>query len=147
MPAPAPVSAPPEPAAAPDFSLSGMAWMLLSFLASLRLTVVVFVLSFILVFYGTWAMVDMGNHTAVERYFRSWFIVWIPLKVIFMRAVDIPGAIPYPGGWLLGGLLLTNLLAAHAVRFKVSLKRSGILLIHSGLVLMMLGEFVAGVCA
>ena len=40
--------------------------------------------------------------------------------------VYVGGSFPFPGGWLLGGLLLANLLAAHLVRFKLSWKRSGI---------------------
>jgi hypothetical protein len=48
---------------------------------------------------------------------------------------------------LLGGLLLVNLLAAHIVSFKVSWKRSGILLIHAGIIIMMLGELITGLFA
>src|SRR6476619_4084337 len=59
----------------------------------------------------------------------------------------MPGSFPFPGGWLLGGLLLVNLLAAHLVRFKLSWQRSGILLIHAGLVIMMVSELVTGLFA
>src|SRR5207245_6626871 len=59
----------------------------------------------------------------------------------------LPGRFPFPGGWLLGGLLLANRLAAHSVRFKLTWKRSGILLIHAGLVVMMLSELVTGLFA
>ena len=38
--------------------------------------------------------------------------------------------------------MLANLLAAHLVRFKLSWKRAGIILIHSGVALMLLGEWV-----
>lgn len=114
--------------------------------ADLRITVVLFLMSFVLVFYGTWAQVDKGIWTVVNEYFRSAF-VWIPFNVILLRSVDVPGALPYPGGWLLGGALLVNLLAAHAVRFKVSWRRSGILLIHAGIIVMMLGELVTGLWA
>lgn len=53
-----------------------------------------------------------------------------------------PGGFPFPGGKLLGFALLVNLLAAHIVRFKLTWKRSGIFLIHGGLILMMVGEFI-----
>jgi hypothetical protein len=59
----------------------------------------------------------------------------------------LPGSFLFPGGWLIGGLLLANLLAAHAVRFKMSWKRSGILLIHGGLIILMLSELVTGLFA
>ena len=39
--------------------------------------------------------------------------------------------------------LLINLLAAHLIRFKMSWKRSGIFLIHGGLILMVIGEWIA----
>src|SRR5271165_2450289 len=96
----------------------------LAFCASLRITVILFVLAFILVFYGTWAQVDAGIWTVVNQYFRGWF-VWLPVKIIFLRVFEIPDnvVIPYPGGKTLGALLLINLLAAHAVRFKLSWKR------------------------
>src|SRR5262245_16814377 len=74
----------------------GYAWRALQALASLRLTVVLFALSLVLVFYGTWAQVDAGIWTVVSNYFRS-ALVWIPLRVILLRTVDIPGAIPFPG--------------------------------------------------
>lgn len=115
-------------------------------LADLRLTVWLFALSLLLVFYGTWAQVDQGVWAVVNDYFRS-IIVWMPLKLVVLRSADLPGSIPFPGGWLLGTLLLVNLLAAHIIRFKVSWRRSGILLIHAGIVVMMLGELVTGLYA
>jgi hypothetical protein len=121
-------------------------WQGLERAADLRITVTLFALSLFLVFYGTLAQVDKGVWTVVAEYFRS-PMVWIPLKVVLFRIWDVEGAIPYPGGWLLGGLLLANLLAAHIVRFKVSWKRSGILLIHAGIVIMMLGELITGLFA
>jgi len=116
-------------------------------LASLRLTVVLFALSLILVFYGTWAQVDEGIWYVVSKYFRSLFVL-IPLDVILFKSIDeSPFSIPFPGGWLLGGLLLTNLLAAHALRFKMTWKRSGIFVLNAGLIVMMLGEFFTGLTA
>ena len=43
-------------------------------LASLRLTVVLFVLSMALVFFGTLAQIDNGIWTVVSAYFRSFFV-------------------------------------------------------------------------
>lgn len=123
--------------------------------ASLRLTVVLFALALVLVFCGTLAQVDMGIWTAVNEYFRSAY-VWIPLQlfvhfgqVFFGVSKDahLPGSFLFPGGWLIGGLLLANLLAAHAVRFQLSWKRSGILVLHAGLVTLMLSELVTGLFA
>jgi len=143
---------PPSPLAPPTGTIRkparALPYKIIDFCASLRVTVVLFVLAFILVFFGTWAQVDAGIWTVVKQYFRWWF-VWIPMKILLFRTIDIPEnyGIPFPGGWTLGALLLTNLLAAHATRFKLTWKRSGIMILHSGLIVMMLGEFFTGVFA
>jgi hypothetical protein len=121
-------------------------------LASLRITVVLFVLSFILVFCGTLAQTQSGIWTAVADYFRS-FYVWIPLQLFVKFAqvffgIDekarIAGSFPFPGGLTIGIALLINLLAAHAVRFRLTWKRSGILLTHVGVLLLLVGEGITG---
>ncbi len=138
---------------------SSAAWIMiqkiLTPLASLRLTAVMFVLAIALVFLGTLAQVDEGIWTVLTKYFRTG-IAWIPFQAlvrfgqVFLGVspqAQVSGSFPFPGGWLIGGILLVNLLAAHAVRFKLTWKRTGILLIHSGLVLMMLGELLTGLFA
>jgi hypothetical protein len=125
-------------------------------LASLKLTVVLLALSVVLVFCGTLAQVDHGIWAVVDLYFYSIFI-WMPVQLFFPRTLHIPlwVGFPFPGGLTLGILLLTNLLAAHALRFRISwkhsddpgvnalrialavLKKSGIILIHSGLIVLM----------
>ena len=121
-------------------------------LASLRLTVVFFALGVFLVFSGTLAMMDEGLWTVLSKYFRAWFVV-IPFQVfvrfgqVFFgvsKDAVVSGGIPFLGGWAIGAVLMTNLLAAHLVRFKLTGKRSGILLIHSGIAVMMVGEFITG---
>jgi hypothetical protein len=114
--------------------------------ASLRLTVVLFVFALVLVFAGTLAQVDEGIWTVVNKYFRAAW-VWMPLQIFFPRDVKVPGVIPFPGGWLIGGALLINLLAAHLVRFRLTWKRSGVLILHAGLIVMMLGELLTGLYA
>jgi hypothetical protein len=129
----------------------------LSPIASLRLTVALFVLSILLVFFGTLAQVDESLHTVLERYFRSLF-VWVPYQLLVLfgqkffedwvpASATVGGSFPFPGGWLLGGLMLANLLAAHVVRFRFSWKRSGILILHAGLIVMMVSELITGLYA
>jgi hypothetical protein len=119
---------------------------LLKILSSLRLTVTLLALSIFLIFAGTWAQIDLGIWTVLKTYFRS-FLVMIPLQIFLPREWNVPGAIPYPGGFLLGGLLLINLITAHAVRFKWKWNRAGILLVHFGLVLLITGELVTALFA
>jgi hypothetical protein len=89
--------------------------------ASLRLTVALLGLSLVLVLAGTVAQIDKDVWFVVNEYFRTW-IAWIQLRIFFPRSLGISEAvsIPFPGGKLLGVLLAINLLAAHAVRFKVA---------------------------
>ena len=102
---------------------------ILRLLSSLGLTVTLLTLSMVLIFLATLDQVDLGIYTVQEKWFRSWLVVHFIGKVGFL----------YPGGYTLGFLLLFNLIAAHATRFKMSWKKSGIFLTHFGLILLLLG--------
>ncbi len=112
------MSLPLERGQVPAFSRRTFSRLLLP-LASLRLTVVLFALSIVLVLAGTLAQIDYDIWYVVANYFRCWFAL-IELKIFFPRAWDVPGMFPLPGGWLVGGALGVNLLAAHATRFRVT---------------------------
>jgi ABC-type transport system involved in cytochrome c biogenesis permease subunit len=102
-----------------DFSLKGVLAAAFAPLASLRLTVAQLFLSLILVLAGTLAQIDYDIWHVLHTYFRVWW-AWIELKIFFPRSWDVPGAFPYPGGKTIGVLLAINLLAAHALRFRVA---------------------------
>jgi hypothetical protein len=102
---------------------------------SLRVTVTLFALSLILVFFGTLAQIDAGLWTVVSGYFRS-FVVLVPLQLLvkFWRVFFnwlvplgqdfyLPGAVPFPGGWSIGAALMVNLLAAYGLRVSGYLRR------------------------
>lgn len=112
----------------------------LRFFASLRLTVVCLGLGMLLVFLGTLAQVHLGIHAVQARYFQSLVIFWSP-----------PGAswkIPIlPGGYLLGTVLLANLITAHATRFQFSRKKIGIILLHFGVILLLIGQLLTSLFA
>ena len=112
----------------------------LRILSSLRLTVICLGLGMLLVFLGTLAQVHLGIHAVQARYFQSLLIYWSP-----------PGAswkIPVlPGGYLLGTVLLVNLIAAHAVRFQLTRKKLGIILLHFGVILLLIGQLLTGLFA
>ncbi len=109
-------------------------------LSSLRLTVICLGLGMLIVFLGTLAQVHLGIHAVQARYFQSLVIFWSP-----------PGAgwkIPIlPGGYLLGAVLLVNLIAAHAVRFQLTKKKIGIILLHLGVILLLIGQLLTGLFA
>lgn len=108
---------------------------LVKFLSSLRLTVVCLALALVLVFWGTLAQVEMGLYKAQNEFFRSLFIYWKPAG----SGLKIP---IFPGGYLIGTVLLVNLIAAHIKRFEFSRKKLGLFLIHSGLILLLIGQLL-----
>jgi ABC-type transport system involved in cytochrome c biogenesis permease subunit len=121
---------------------------LLKPLASLRLTVTLFMLSIFLVVAGTLAQTEQDIWLVIDQYFRC-FIADVELKVFFSEAFfpnmfletrpDIQGRFPFPGGWLIGGLMAVNLFAAHTVRFKSQATGarlfSGLVVIGAGMLL------------
>jgi hypothetical protein len=112
------------------------------FVSSLKLTVWLLALSILVVFFGTLAQTEDGLYVAQQKYFRSLYAVWSPhdpsLKWI---------KILLPGGYLLGTLLLVNLVAAHFTRFKPSWQKAGIFLTHIGVILLLLGQFATDMFA
>ncbi|HEX5244141.1 MAG TPA: cytochrome c biogenesis protein CcsA [Tepidisphaeraceae bacterium] len=121
-------------------------------LASLRLTVALLVISCVLVFAGTTAQREMGIQDVQRTFFHTH--VWAKIYLHYFLPSPKDGQpfhggawFPLPAGYTLIGLLLLNLLAAHAVRFKLRLKRTGVILIHLGLILLLTGEVVTSVFA
>ena len=107
---------------------------LLDFLASLRLTVALLVASIVVVFLATLEQVAWGVWHVQDAYFESW-------GVLYPLAEPAPAKVPLPGGFLLGALLCANLVVAHFRHHKPGLARSGISLIHGGLLLLLVGGF------
>jgi len=111
---------------------------LISFFASLRLTVVLLALGIILVFWGTLAQVELGLFKAQNEFFRSFFVYWGPKGASWKIPV-------FPAGYLVGGLLLINLVTAHVKKFKFTRKKAGIWLVHFGIILLLLGQLLTDV--
>jgi len=117
------------------------------FFASLRLTVVLLALSLVLVFFGTLDQVEYGIWHTQEKYFESFIVVWAYPQAWPAYDALFWFRLPLPGGYLLGGLLLANLLTAHFTRFKLSWKKSGIFLVHFGLILLLVSELLTDLLA
>lgn len=107
---------------------------LYNFFSSVKLAVILLALGLILVFWGTIAQVKLGLYLAQDEFFRSLFIYWKPEG----SGLKIP---IFPGGYLVGGLLLINLFTAHLRYYKSGFKRLGIAMIHLGVVMLLLGQF------
>jgi hypothetical protein len=103
--------------------------------SSLRLTVACLVLGCVLVFWGTLAQVHLGLYKAQNEFFRSFFIFWQPVE----GGMKIP---VFPGGYFLGTVLLINLLAAHLRFYKPGKRKIGIMFIHLGVVLLLVGQML-----
>lgn len=125
----------------PDFKIIVTLRAITRPLSSLRLTVVLLGLCMVLVFAATLAQVELGIHEVQQRHLRAW-LAWFDLAP---GEKEIP--IPFPGGMLIGSLLLLNLIAAHTTRFEFRMKKAGMILVHLGIILLLLGELFTAVLA
>lgn len=121
-----------------SFIADGFFTRLIGFFSSLRLTVVCLFLGLILVFWGTLAQVDLGLFKAQNEFFRSFLIYWGPKGATWKMPI-------FPGGYLVGGLLLINLVTAHFTRFKWTRKKIGIWMVHVGVILLLVGQLLTDV--
>lgn len=95
--------------------------------ASIRLTVACLFWLTVLTFWGTVYQVDHGIYQAQDRFFNS---------IVFFA-----GILPLPGGMLTMGLLFLNLLFSFFVHYQAGWRMPGLMLIHIGLIMMLLGGF------
>ncbi|HTV40716.1 MAG TPA: cytochrome c biogenesis protein ResB [Candidatus Sulfotelmatobacter sp.] len=117
-----------------------LAGRLIKFFTSLRLTVVLLAFAIVLVFIGTLAQVDEGIYNAQGHYFRQWIVLGLDL---FGHKIPLI----LPGGYLIGTMLLINLLAAHIYRFQFAVKKIGIQLAHAGVILLLVGQLATDMFA
>ncbi len=103
-------------------------------LGSMRLTAVCLSLLMLLVTMCTLLQVPLGTHLAVERTIRTFLIWWTPAGATIKLPV-------FPGGGLVGSLLLTNLLFAQFLKLERSRRKAGLWIAHLGLALLFVGEF------
>ena len=113
---------------------------LIKFFASLRLTVVCLALGMVLIFTGTLAQVHLGLYKAQNEFFRSFIVFWQPEHFAWKIPV-------LPGGYLLGGILLINLVSAHWRRFSLTQNKAGIWMVHAGLILLLVGQLLTDMLA
>ncbi|WFB34598.1 cytochrome c biogenesis protein ResB [Kiritimatiellota bacterium B12222] len=95
--------------------------------ASIRLTVFCLFWLTVLTFWGTVYQVDHGIYEAQHRFFDSY--------IFFV------GILPLPGAMLVMTLLFINLLFSFFVHYQAGWRMPGLMLIHIGLMMMLLGGF------
>jgi hypothetical protein len=98
------------------------------------------VLGFVLVFTGTLAQVDRGLYEVQNQFFRSFIVWWTPHG----SSWRIPCL---PGGYLVGGMLVVNLVIAHFRRFTLELNKAGLWLTHFGLITLITGQLLTDMLA
>jgi len=106
-------------------------------LASLQVTIVSLALLMALVVLCTLAQTELGTLGAVNTYMRS--------ILVFRHFDALPFGVPlFPGGGLVGFVLILNLSAALVKRFDFNWAKSGLWVVHFGLIILVGGEFIAG---
>jgi hypothetical protein len=106
---------------------------IVGFFTSLKLTAVLLAFAIVLVFIGTLAQADEGLYGAQAHYFKQWIVIGAHL---FGHKVPLI----LPGGYLLGVLLLVNLISAHIYRFQLTRNKIGIQLAHAGVIVLLVGQ-------
>ncbi len=109
---------------------------LINALTSIRLTVLCLALAIVLVFLGTLAQVDKGIFIVQKEFFQS-IIVISDLRILNHKVPII-----FPGGYLIGLILIINLIAAHFKRFGFHLQKIGLLLTHFGILVLLVGQIL-----
>lgn len=100
----------------------------IAFWASLKLTTVCLFLLAVLVLWGTLDQVDQGLYLAQQRFFNSWFV---------------PGLWVLPGARLVIWILFINLVTVLLTRFRYSWSNFGLILSHTGMIVLILSAFVS----
>ena len=113
---------------------------IVSFFTSLKLTVTLLAFSIVLVFVGTLAQADEGLYGAQAHYFKQWLVIGANL---FGHKIPLI----LPGGYLLGVLLLVNLISAHIYRFQLTRNKIGIQLAHAGVIVLLVGQLATDMLA
>ena len=113
---------------------------IVKFFVSLKLTVTLLAFAIVLVFVGTIAQADEGLYIAQGHYFKQWLVIGAHL---FGHKVPLI----VPGGYLIGTLLLVNLVVTHIYRFQLTTKKIGIQLAHAGVILLLVGQLATDLLA
>jgi len=110
----------------------------IKFLAGFRLASVLLLLLMVLTFFGTWEQTTAGLYATIQKYFTWKNFVVIP--DIYINGKLLP--IPLPGAYWVSALLFVNMLLGGVIKMRKGWKKSGILVSHLGILILLLGGFV-----
>ncbi len=103
-------------------------------LSSYGFSCILFLFLFVLTYLGTIEQVTHGLYETSRKYFESVFLTHYLWGVV---------PVPLPGAYLLLVLLALNLVACAFARKRVSWARTGVLLAHAGILLLLFGAFLS----
>ena len=109
---------------------------ILKLLSSFKLAIFLLLSIMILVIIGTIFQSQSVSIDVQERFFRSFFVIQD------FGSFKIP---IFPGGYLLGSLLIFNLLSSLVMNVRLLWSKLGIYLIHLGVALLVIGETLGGI--
>ena len=110
------------------------AWLkgTVAFFSSYGLAAGIFIFLLLLTYLGTLEQAELGLFLTQKKYFES--------LIVFHEAWGIP--IPLPGVYLLLILLFINIMLGGILRMRKGLSQIGVLIIHSGILLLLLGGLI-----
>jgi hypothetical protein len=106
--------------------------LLVKFFASFGLATVLFLLLFLITVIGTFEQVERGLFYVQEEYFESLFAVH--------NVMGVP--VLLPGVYLLMILLGINLVVGGIIRIKRHPSKAGVLIIHTGIIVLLAGSMI-----
>jgi hypothetical protein len=105
-----------------------------NFIASYKLSCVLFLLLLLLTYLGTIYQVENGLYQSQKKYFESIFLIHWAYGVF---------PVPLPGGYLLMTITFINIFWGAVTRFRMQWSHIGFMLMHAGILIMLLGAFVS----
>jgi len=105
-----------------------------NFIASYKLSCVLFLLLLLLTYLGTLYQVENGLYQSQKKYFESMLLIHWAYGVI---------PVPLPGGYLLMMVTFVNLFWGAVTRFRFQWSKVGFMLTHAGILILLAGAFIS----
>ena len=121
-----------QPQAGEDDAVKQFVLDAFEFLCSVKLSCILMLLLFLLTLLGTFEQVDMGLFQVQKKYFESFFVV----------AQIGPVPMGLPGGYLVMILFTVNLVLGGVVRITKSKQKVGVIVVHTGVLLLMAAGYL-----